>query len=152
MISLLGWLSTFHPILMLIIHQLLGGLQAIILGVAGLSIGSANYNYSSFLLPNEVKPPMHVASATTEGELSQEGYDQQVLSSVAREQLSKFQVDLDSFGEQLGETTFGRAQFINESLLQSVSCCYGATPILTDDPPAYGTPANLTAIPKYIQK
>ena len=146
------WLAAFHPIFMLIIHQLLGGLQAIIFGVAGLSIGSANYNYSSFLLPDEVKPPTHVASATTEGELSQEGYDQQVLSGVARDQLAKFQVDLDSFGEQLGETTFGRAEFINETSLQRVFCCYSATPILTEDPPAYGTPANFTAIPKFIKK
>ena len=110
------------------------------------------YDHSSFLLPNEVKPPTYVNVVSGDGDLNQEGYDQQILNSVAREQLAKFQVNLDAFGERLGETTFGRAELVDTRPFQLNTCCYPETALLTEPVPLVGAPANLTAIPIYVLK
>lgn len=110
------------------------------------------YDHSAFLLPNEVKAPMYLNVVTPGGDLTQEGYDQQILSDTARNQLVKFQETLDALGERLGETTFGRAQLVDTRPFQTNSCCYPETAILPGPVPTVGAPANLTTTAVYILK
>jgi hypothetical protein len=110
------------------------------------------YDHTSFLLPNEVKPPTYVNDVSPGGDLTQEGYDQQILSNTSRDQLVKFQENLDAFGERLGENTFGRAHLVETRPYQLNTCCYPDTAILPGPIPKVGAPARLTATPIYIVK
>ena len=98
-----------------------------------------------FLVPEEIKPPQYVKFASMDASIEQENYGERLLSVTAVDAMQKYQSDIDSLSSRLGETSFGRANFLNPAQFQKVACCYPEVPKDSNSVPIANGIANLTS-------
>jgi hypothetical protein len=113
------------------------------------SLKTDPHDYSSFLSNTESALAEKIANPADPLHLEQEGYNEQIPDSVARNTFTDFQKAFDQFGERLDERLLGRAVLSDDRPFKSAVCCYPTYPQLTGDTPQV-QPADLTATRKFI--